>query len=114
MNKRDIGKEILEGLKDIAAWQRGAAKLKTTRIEMPTAKDVTPIRKRLGLSQEAFAAFLGVSIGTLRNWEQSRREPHGAARALLLIAEKKPQAFLEAFKLARVGKQAAVKVKKAA
>ncbi len=80
MNKRDTGKEILEGLKDIAAWQRGAAKLKTTRIEMPTAKDVAVIRKRLGLSQEAFAAFLGVSIGTLRNWEQSRREPHGAAR----------------------------------
>lgn len=107
MSKRDIGKEILAGLKDMAAWQRGAVKLKITRVEMPTARNVADIRKRLGLSQEAFAVFLGVSIGTLRNWEQGRREPQGAARALLLVAEKKPQAFLEAFKMARTGRRAA-------
>ncbi len=107
MSKRDIGNEILEGLKDISAWQRGAVKLKTARITLPSAKDAANIRKHLNLSQEAFAAFLGVSVGTLRNWEQGRREPHGAARALLLIAERKPQAFLEVLKPARTARRAA-------
>lgn len=93
--RRDIGKEILEGLEDIKAWQHGNLKLKTIEIHLPKAEDVAGIRKRLGLSQEAFAALMGVSVGTLRNWEQGRREPQGPARALLLIADKKPTAFKE-------------------
>ena len=105
--KRDIGKEILAGLDEIAAWKRGKLALKTTKVDLPTAADVAVIRERLGLSQEAFASFLGVSVGTLRNWEQGRREPHGPARALLLIADKKPRAFREAFELARKEQRAA-------
>jgi putative transcriptional regulator len=53
----------------------------------------------LGLSQQAFATFMGVSVATLRNWEQGRREPHGPARSLLLIARKVPNAFRKAFDL---------------
>jgi putative transcriptional regulator len=101
VSKRDIGKEILAGLDEIAAWRRGERMLKTTRVELPRAADVPTIRGRLGLSQEAFAACMGVSVGTLRNWEQGRREPQGPARALLLIADRKPRAFLEAVELAR-------------
>ncbi len=93
--RRDIGKEILEGLEDIKAWRRSELRLKTTEIYLPKAEDVPGIRKRLGLSEEAFAGFMGVSVGTLRNWEQGRREPQGPARALLLIADKKPAAFRE-------------------
>lgn len=101
MKKRDIGKEILRGLDEIADWKRGKTALKNVKVDFPRATDVSDIRARLGLSQEAFATFLGVSVGTLRNWEQGRREPHGPARALLLIADKRPRAFREAFKLAR-------------
>ena len=101
MRNRNIGKEILAGLEEIAAWKRGEITLRTINVVLPKAADVPVIRERLGLSQEAFASFLGVSVGTLRNWEQGRREPHGPARALLLIADKKPRAFREAFKLAR-------------
>ena len=106
MSKRDIGKEILAGLDEIAAWKRGELKLKTTRVTLPKAVDVPAIRARLGLSQEAFAFCMGVSVGTLRNWEQGRREPQGPARALLLIADRKPRAFLEAVRLARMERRA--------
>ena len=57
-------------------------KLKTSTVELPRAADVQAIRKELGLSQEQFAQFMGVSVSTLRNWEQERREPHGPARSL--------------------------------
>jgi putative transcriptional regulator len=107
ISKRDIGKEILAGLDEIAAWKRGELKLKTTKVALPKAADVPAIRARLGLSQEAFATCMGVSVGTLRNWEQGRREPQGPARALLLIADRKPRAFLEAVQLARRERRAA-------
>jgi putative transcriptional regulator len=64
-------------------------------------KDVPEIRHGLGLSQEGFASFMGVSVATLRNWEQGRREPHGSARSLLLVAKNTPDAFSKAFKMAR-------------
>jgi putative transcriptional regulator len=50
------------------------------------------IRQRYALSQSEFAALLGVSIKTLQNWEQGRRTPHGAARILLQVAAKHPEA----------------------
>ena len=64
---------------------------------MPKAADVMAIRDSLELSQESFAGFLGVSLGTVRNWEQKRREPQGPARALLLVAAKQPRAVRAAF-----------------
>lgn len=99
--QRDIGKEILEGSEEIKAWKRGERKLKVTCVGLPHAKDVASIRHKLGLSQEAFAALMGVSVGTLRNGEQERREPQGPARSLLLIAKTVPSAFLKAFKAVR-------------
>lgn len=96
MAKRDIGKEILQGLEEIRAWKRGEAQLKVTVAELPNAAQVSVIRKQLGLSQEQFAALMGVSVGTLRNWEQGRREPHGPARSLLLVASREPAAVLKA------------------
>lgn len=100
MAKRDIGKEIIQGLEEIKAWKRREVKLRTFTVELPRASDVPAIRKELGLSQEQFAGFMGVSVATLRNWEQKRREPHGPARSLLLVAAKQPQAVREAFKAA--------------
>lgn len=100
MAKRDIGKEIIQGLEELKGWKRGKLKLRTTTIELPRAADVPAIRRQLGLSQEQFATFMGVSVATLRNWEQARREPHGPARALLLVAAKQPRAVREAFKAA--------------
>jgi len=53
------------------------------------------IRTLLGKSQQEFAALIGVPLGTLRNWEQGRRIPEGAARALLKIIEAMPQRAID-------------------
>lgn len=100
MAKRDIGKEIIQGLEEIKAWKQGKARLRTFTVELPRAADVSAIRKELGLSQDQFALFMGVSVATLRNWEQERREPQGPARSLLLVAAKQPRAVRAAFKAA--------------
>ena len=96
--KRDIGKEILVGLDEIAAWRRGEKKLRVLEVTKPKGADVKVIRAGLGLSQETFAGFLGVSVGTVRGWEQGRREPQGPARALLLVAAVQPHAVQAAFR----------------
>jgi len=64
-----------------------------TDVPMTTAAEA---RQRVGLSQKDFAALLGVSVRTLQDWEQGRREPSGAARTLLRVATKNPQAILDA------------------
>ena len=53
--------------------------------------DVTRIRERLSLSQPRFAALLGISVATLRNWEQGRRTPEGPARVLLSVVDRHPE-----------------------
>ena len=58
--------------------------------------DVAAIRRRVGGTQVKFARMIGVSLATLRNWEQGRREPGGAARALLRVAEHDPAAVTRA------------------
>ena len=97
MTKRNLARELIEGIEEIRAWKRGAVKLKSSTVELPRAADVPQIRKALGYSQEEFAALMGVSVGTLRNWEQARREPHGPARSLLLVAATNPAAVRGAF-----------------
>jgi putative transcriptional regulator len=59
-------------------------------------EDVKQLRERMQLSQPRFAAMLGISVGTLRNWEQGRRKPEGSARALLRVAAVHPEAVLDA------------------
>ena len=98
MTKRNIGNEIITGLEEIKAWKRGEAKLRTFAVELPRAADVPHIRRSLGFSQPEFALFMGVSVATLRNWEQGRTYPEGAARALLKIAAHRPDAVLEALR----------------
>ena len=76
--KRNIGHEILEGLREIKRGQYGRV------INTP---DVASIREKTGLSQPRFAQLLGVSVRTLQDWEQGRREPSAAAKTLIKIAE---------------------------
>ena len=100
MARRNIGYETVPGLEEIKALRRGQAKLGSHSIELPRAADVFRIRRSLGFSQPEFALFMGVSVATLRNWEQERREPHGPARSLLLVTAKQPAAVREAFRSA--------------
>jgi putative transcriptional regulator len=56
------------------------------------------VRKRLGFSQAQFAERIDVSLATIRNWEQGKRSPTGAAKALLKVLEKAPEAALAALR----------------
>lgn len=86
IENRDIGAEILEGIRELKRGKSGRV------VNVPA---VAEVRSRTGLSQSRFAALLGVSVRTLQDWEQGRRMPSGAARTLLLIAHKNPAALLE-------------------
>ncbi|HWO40871.1 MAG TPA: helix-turn-helix domain-containing protein [Candidatus Eisenbacteria bacterium] len=85
-SKRNIGIEILEGLREIKRGEYGRV------INIP---EVRSIRKKTGLSQARFAQLLGVSVRTLQDWEQGRRAPSGAARTLLVVAAKNPRVLLD-------------------
>ncbi len=73
--------------------QMKAGKAARTTLVTPTA--AAEARAKVGVPQIAFAALLGVSVRTLQEWEQGRREPSGAARSLLRIAQTHPQALRE-------------------
>ena len=79
---------MLEGVKEIKA---GGGK----RIPVPPASEIVRVRLKSGLSQAQFAAALGVSKRTLEQWEQGRRQPSGAAKQLLKIAERHPEVLIE-------------------
>ena len=83
---RNIGLEILEGIREIKRGEHG---------RVTTVPSVSSVRKKAGLSQAEFARLLGVSVRTLQEWEQGRRAPSGAARTLLMIAAKNPRALLD-------------------
>jgi putative transcriptional regulator len=93
MTKRDIGQEILEGVREIKAYKAGKKSLRVHTLKEPAPPQV--IRKKLKLSQSAFAGLMGVSLRTVQDWEQGRRKPSGPAVALLRIAEQKPKVFTE-------------------
>lgn len=65
-----------------------------------TGGDVAALRRFVGLTQEEFARAVGISVHTLRNWEQGRRRPEGPAIALLRIAARHPRIIRENLKSA--------------
>ncbi|MDP4021588.1 transcriptional regulator [Methylobacterium sp. NEAU 140] len=80
---------IMGGLNSALAHAQGTPP-EGTRVRVPRDLDVAAIRARTGLAQPAFAATIGVSVGTLRGWEQRRRQPDGPARVLLAMVERRP------------------------
>lgn len=87
--KRDLGAELLESVQQMKARRAG-------KIHKITVSPVVSARMKSGLSQSAFAKLLGVSVRTLQDWEQGRREPSGAAKTLIAIAERRPEVLREA------------------
>jgi putative transcriptional regulator len=93
-----FGQELIESANEALAIARGAAKPARTIVVQPI--DVAAIRKRLGLSQDAFAQKFGLSAATLRDWEQGRRQMDRTARAFLKVIDQAPEAVEKALKAA--------------
>ncbi|HEY2738181.1 MAG TPA: helix-turn-helix domain-containing protein [Thermoanaerobaculia bacterium] len=85
---RDIWQEVLDGVREIKA---GGGR----PVEAAPPSPIAKARMNAGLTQGQFAALLGVSKRTLEQWEQGRREPSGAAKTLIKVAELHPEVLRE-------------------
>jgi len=84
--------EISAGLDDAIKHARGQSS--KIVLHKPEAIDVRAIRQKTGMSQQRFCATFGISLGTLRHWEQGLRIPRGPARVLLKVVDHDPQAVI--------------------
>lgn len=111
--KKTFGQELIEAAKEALRHARGEETgARVTVVEVP---DVPAIRKKLGFTQGEFARSFGVSLGTLRNWEQGVRAPEGPARVLLKVIDREPAAVKRALTPAKrpAARKAAKKRKRA-
>jgi putative transcriptional regulator len=92
--KREAFAQLAQSVRQAGRIPRGAAK--SSRAFAFAPADVKAIRRRLRKSQTEFALMIGVSVATLRNWEQGRRTPDGPALALLRVASAEPRAVARA------------------
>lgn len=101
VSAKSVGQEIIEGLKEAIAFERGL--LPNTRVDFVTARavhvapppaiesgNIVKIRAKMGLSQVVFARTLNVNPETVRSWEQGKGSPGGAALRLLEISRERP------------------------
>ncbi|MFO0967658.1 MAG: NadS family protein [Gemmataceae bacterium] len=88
MKKKDFD-SLVNSIRQAGKIRRGESK--PSRVFDYHEVDVKAIRRQLGKTQVGLARMLGVSVATLRNWEQGRRRPEGPARALLKVAAKSPE-----------------------
>ena len=95
-----LGRRLIKAAKSAQAIARGEADPATYKVHVPAEVDVRAIRTKLKMSQNAFAARFGILPATLRDWEQNRRHPDGAARVLLMVIDKEPDAVTRALALA--------------
>lgn len=93
MNDKDFS-ELVDSIKEAGAIKQGTRE--PSRVFEFSPMDIKDIRQKLDKSQREFALMIGVSVGTLQNWEQGRRKPVGPARALLRVAAENPEAVREA------------------
>jgi putative transcriptional regulator len=84
----ELGEQLLQSVREMKAGLRG-------RVHTPELSSIVEARLSSGLSQASFAALLGVSVRTLQDWEQGRREPSGAAKTLIKVAKLHPEVLQE-------------------
>lgn len=102
--RKELFDELLESVKQGGAIIKGTM-TPSRAVKFPES-EVRKIRDHYGLSQDKFASLMGISVATLRNWEQGRRKPEGPARVLLMVAAKHPEALLDLAERKRIRKAA--------
>lgn len=88
MSGEALGNKLLQSVKEMKAGKVARA----TQVE---PNEVASARLKTGLSQNQFASALQISTRTLQEWEQGRRQPSGAAKALIQIAFRHPEVIQE-------------------
>lgn len=101
MRKTRLGQELIAGLEQALAHEKGTRMLRTSELELseparPWKKEqISQLRKqRFGVSQPVFASLLSVTASTVRAWEQGQKSPSGTARRLLEFAAMAPEFFV--------------------
>lgn len=96
----DITDELIDSMREAAAILRREAE--PTRVHLPPdVPDVQAIRERLGLTRPAFARRFGLTVASVRDWEQGLRRPDPAARVLLLVIAHSPETVAHVVEKAR-------------
>lgn len=90
----DFAKELIASMEEAVEHAKGRKTGVRTREVKPV--DVKKARKALGMTQAEFAQLMGTSVSGLQKWEQGARQPRGAARTLVRLIERAPEAVKEA------------------
>ena len=99
--KPTAGQRMIESAKAALAFAKGESNAAVVHI--PDEIDAARIRRKIKMSQSRFAAFIGVSVRTIQEWEQGRVVPSGAARAFLIVIDREPEAVRRALVSFTVG-----------
>ena len=91
-----LGREIETALGEVLAHVRGETELVSRIVDDPAAERIVALRKRLRLSRHSFADRFGLDARALQEWEQGRRVPDRAARVLLTVIDREPEAVIRA------------------
>src|SRR5208282_4920261 len=88
--KPTAGQRMISSAQEALAFAQGESN--AAIVHIPDEIDTARIRKRINMSQSRFAAYIGVSVRTIQEWEQGRVVPSGAARAFLTVIDREPDA----------------------
>ena len=91
-----MGREVEEALEEVLAHVRGETPLPCRIVDDPAAEHIVALRKRMRLSRQKFADRFGLDARAVQDWEQGRRVPDRAARVLLTVIDRDPEAVVRA------------------
>ncbi len=91
-----VGREVEEALEEVLAHVRGETPLPCRIVDDPAAEHIVALRKRMKLSRQKFADRFGLDARAIQDWEQGRRVPDRAARVLLTVIARDPEAVVRA------------------
>ena len=94
MERTQVGQEVEEALGEVLAHVRGEVALPCRIVDDPAAEHLLALRKRLKLNRQKFADRFGLDARAVQDWEQGRRVPDRAARVLLTLIDRDPEAVV--------------------
>lgn len=94
--RTQVGLEVEEALEEVLAHVRGETPLPCRIVDDPAAERIVSLRKRMKLSRRKFADRFGLDARAVQDWEQGRRVPDRAARVLLTVIDRDPEAVVRA------------------